>query len=622
MSSDNSQSKEEDLDRTDKLPVLEGVEVDDDVADDAVRFDHTAVLPAGTHLSSASARADFARPPGVDLPSLAESVRTVEERIARQSAEYEALGRLYDKSRDAESGAVTRAEALSAELANAQAALAVEQQRTRELDRALADRHSAMESTRTRTEEALREAERYQSESRTLRDSLAARDATIVQVLHSLGERDAQLHALQREHAQTVPALEARSQASAQLEAELHKARARIEALQLELKNAEGSAAALAARRTHGEAELAAARLEIGALKARAAAYLETLRTRDWRLGFNQNLFREWDEKMDAARAGHGALQAERDGLKQTAAALSTKLVEQEAAIAKLQGTVRELEHSQHARAELAAQLEAGELERKGLRSQLTAGEQALAQARAERAAAAQSAEQQAAEVTELKAEAETHEQEMTVLMAHLNEARRPVQSIQADLKRATEDLAAATASLERLTLENQTLKTNLERTRGALEEREFLIRRLERSESNNANVLGRIQTSIERLGSTPASATGAAAAVAECSAQFVRFDGEHTTVHELGRRTRIGRAPGCEVQIDSSSVSRHHALLLKGTRELIIEDLNSTNGVVVNGRKISRQLLNDGDVVTIGEVQFRCVLKAAAGPTSSPSGG
>ncbi len=48
---------------------------------------------------------------------------------------------------------------------------------------------------------------------------------------------------------------------------------------------------------------------------------------------------------------------------------------------------------------------------------------------------------------------------------------------------------------------ENRTLRATLERTRGALEEREFLIRRLERSESNNANVLGRIQTSIERLG-------------------------------------------------------------------------------------------------------------------------
>jgi pSer/pThr/pTyr-binding forkhead associated (FHA) protein len=73
-----------------------------------------------------------------------------------------------------------------------------------------------------------------------------------------------------------------------------------------------------------------------------------------------------------------------------------------------------------------------------------------------------------------------------------------------------------------------------------------------------------------------------------------------------LSRRTRIGRAAGCELQIESGSVSRHHALVVVGPREAVIEDLNSTNGVLVNGRKVSRQPLNDGDAVTIGEIQFR----------------
>src|SRR5260370_36705445 len=92
----------------------------------------------------------------------------------------------------------------------------------------------------------------------------------------------------------------------------------------------------------------------------------------------------------------------------------------------------------------------------------------------------------------------------MTVLMAHLQEARRPIQSIEADVKRLSEELAAKSAACTEMDQENHKLRATLERTRGALEEREFLIRRLERSESNNANVLGRIQTSIERLGSVP----------------------------------------------------------------------------------------------------------------------
>jgi hypothetical protein len=194
--------------------------------------------------------------------------------------------------------------------------------------------------------------------------------------------------------------------------------------------------------------------------------------------------------------------------------------------------------------------------------------------------------------------------------MAHLREARRPIQAIEAEVRRLTEELAAKSAALSHSEEENRSLQATLERTRGALEEREFLIRRLERSESNNANVLGRLQTSIERLGSAPvapvAGVIAAAAPAADWSAELIRIDGERPVTHVLSRRTRIGRAAGCELQIEAGSVSRHHALILVGPREAIIEDLNSTNGIFVNGRKVSRQPLSDGDAVTIGEIQFR----------------
>ncbi|MDP9066541.1 MAG: FHA domain-containing protein, partial [Pseudomonadota bacterium] len=51
---------------------------------------------------------------------------------------------------------------------------------------------------------------------------------------------------------------------------------------------------------------------------------------------------------------------------------------------------------------------------------------------------------------------------------------------------------------------------------------------------------------------------------------------------------------------------------VLMSSRDVTIEDLNSTNGVLVNGRKISRQLLHDMDVVTIGEAQFKVSVKLA----------
>ena len=236
----------------------------------------------------------------------------------------------------------------------------------------------------------------------------------------------------------------------------------------------------------------------------------------------------------------------------------------------------------------------------------------------------AQTQAEQAAKIEQLQSEAEMREEEMTVLVAHLHEARRPIDLIEANVKRLTEELAVKTAGFDEFAEENRKLQAALDRTRGALEEREFLIRRLERSESNNANVLGRIQTSIERLGATqtPAAAAAAASAtpVAEWSAEMIRVDGERPVTYVLSNRTRIGRAPGCELQVDSTSVSRHHALLLVGPRECIIEDLNSTNGVIVNGRKVTRQLLNDGDAVTIGEIQFRYSARPTLRPAESHS--
>jgi DNA repair exonuclease SbcCD ATPase subunit len=644
MGFDKTQSKEVDLDRTDKLPILK-IAVEEEIEDDSVRLEHsqsnTAVIPAvGTDLRVTST--------GVDLPSLAESVRSVEERIARQNADYDALNRLYEKTRDAQLAAGTRADELTTQLSAAQSALAVEQHRIREMQRSVSEANSSTEQIRVRVEEALRDSERAQTEARTLRDALIARDNTIAQVLHSLGERDAQLSALQREHAKIVPDLESRSQASVKLETDLKTSRARADGLAADLKASRQSVTDLADRVARRESEINSNRREIGAARAQAESYLETLRSRAWRGNFNQSLFLEWDEKMERARSGETALKAECERLEASRVSLNAKLIEQNETIARLGESkagdaaalsqrAQELESAQRARAELVAKVEALETEQKRLRSEMAGHEAEVAEARAKEAAETQrikdllaSAESRHAELEqrhkELEGEGKLHEEEMAVLMAHLTEARRPIQSFQEDVKRLTEELASKSESVDQLTEDNRSLRATLERTRGALEERELLIRRLERSASNSANVLGRLQTSIERLGSTPAGSGGAAPTV-EFTAELVRIDGDRHMSFPLGRRTRIGRAPGCELQIDSQSVSRNHAMILKGARELIVEDLNSTNGVLLNGRRISRNLLTDGDLLAIGEIQFRCVLKpnprsaeVTEGSTQAPS--
>ena len=426
-------------------------------------------------------------------------------------------------------------------------------------------------------------------------------------MLHSLGERDAQLALLQSEHAKIVPVLEASSKSTVQLDAELQNSRTRADALALELKASRDAEAALAARLKRAESEVNGARSELAVSKTQAVSYLELLRTREWRRGFDQNLFSELDAQVGAAHLGSSALESERERLAARVAALEAQSAAQLAAADAEQARIS-VELAARDRA-IAEARERGGSDAKRVAQLLEAAE--LRQAEHATQIAALRGEQ-AAQIERLQAEAETHDQEMTVLMAHLQEARRPIQSIEADIKRLTEELAAKSAAYGQLDEECRNLRGTLERTRGQLEEREFLIRRLERSESNNANVLGRIQTSIERLGSVPTTGTATGVA-AEWSAELIRIDGEAPVTHVLSRRTRIGRASGCELQIESGSVSRHHALIVVGPREAIIEDLNSTNGVIVNGRKVTRQPLADGDAVTIGEIQFRYFVRPGA---------
>jgi chromosome segregation ATPase len=618
MAVENGQPQEMDLDKTDRLPILEGVLFDEDVADDAVRMDRAA--PSGSN---------FVRPSSIDLPSLAESVRSVEERISRQNAEYEALTRSYERARDAETAAAGRASTLERDLAAARAALEAECDRSRELEKSSLERGAALDAARSRADEAASDSGRHLAEARILHDSLAARDATIVQVLHSLSERDAQLSALQSEHARVLPALEARAKNSTQLEVELNAVRAQLQSASEELKSKQQQAETLSAQAKRRESEIHAARADLAITKTHASSYLELLRTRDWRSNFQQNLFRDMDAKVGAADAAREVFKAERDQIAARLAAQEATISAHSATIEQLQsaaaaqaGSVAEhtkrLEEAEQQRSAWTTKLSSLEAERARLQAELTTSDQALTQAHADADGAMQRITQlqseHAAKIAELETDAETREQEMTVLMAHLKEARRPIESIEGDVKRLKEELALKTLAINDLSEEGDKLRAALERTRGQLEEREFLIRRLERSESNNANALGRIQTSMERLGSPVAPSVNASPAP-EWSPELIRIDGDRSISHSLSRRTRIGRAPGCELHIDSSSVSRHHALILAGTREAIIEDLNSTNGVILNGRKVTRQVLNDGDIVTIGDIQFRYVAKPAQPP-------
>jgi general secretion pathway protein A len=63
-----------------------------------------------------------------------------------------------------------------------------------------------------------------------------------------------------------------------------------------------------------------------------------------------------------------------------------------------------------------------------------------------------------------------------------------------------------------------------------------------------------------------------------------------------------IGRTPDNDLQIDSKYISRHHAQIITSVHTSVLEDLNSTNGIYVRSKRVRRRMLNDGDVVQIGQ--------------------
>jgi hypothetical protein len=66
--------------------------------------------------------------------------------------------------------------------------------------------------------------------------------------------------------------------------------------------------------------------------------------------------------------------------------------------------------------------------------------------------------------------------------------------------------------------------------------------------------------------------------------------------------RLVIGRTPDNDLQIDSKFISRHHCQIVTQLDSCLIEDLNSTNGIYVQSKRVRRYNLNDGDVVQVGQ--------------------
>jgi FHA domain/Zinc-ribbon containing domain len=96
--------------------------------------------------------------------------------------------------------------------------------------------------------------------------------------------------------------------------------------------------------------------------------------------------------------------------------------------------------------------------------------------------------------------------------------------------------------------------------------------------------------------------------------------DGPRVRVFALTREwTRIGRSLAADVRFDDPTVSRRHALLVRGPDGVRILDDRSLNGVFVNGERVEWSTLADGDEILVGRHALRFI---EVSPVSDPREG
>jgi predicted nucleic acid-binding Zn-ribbon protein len=211
--------------------------------------------------------------------------------------------------------------------------------------------------------------------------------------------------------------------------------------------------------------------------------------------------------------------------------------------------------------------------------------------------------------VPHLRSEITERDEQIRRLSAELSATRTRAAEIQ-------EDLQVAEESIRNLEIDVRDKTHKLEEANVTVEEWRAVIAESQRSLLQRDSRIQQLEAELEKrvavaAASDSAAQTGEEIALEGPARVLIRTDGNTDFVHVLARRTRIGRGSDNEIVLDTKHVSRYHAVLLAGPVHTAIEDLNSTNGVFVNGRRVARQVLKDGDRVTIGRTQYRYTVRS-----------
>ncbi len=86
-------------------------------------------------------------------------------------------------------------------------------------------------------------------------------------------------------------------------------------------------------------------------------------------------------------------------------------------------------------------------------------------------------------------------------------------------------------------------------------------------------------------------------------------FNGEVDNEYPLNKETiTIGRKSDNDIRLDNLATSAHHAKITTILNDSFIEDLGSTNGTLLNGNKVTKDILTSGDIIKIGNHEIKYI--------------
>jgi chromosome segregation ATPase len=555
------------------------------------------------------------------LHGLSTNLREVEERLTRKGERITEIEQALAHAKAERVVAEQHSQQLTAELAKARAAIAATEARVAELQRSLAEREAASEALQAREKESeVKLALRDKSLALVHRDLTAAHElaATYLESLQSMEGRRSIFQELTSTLYQEIDTRDSRVST---LDGQLTAAMARVQDLESSLSDRAGritklekEAKDLSAAVAQRDGNLRETTRSGDELKRNVGSLTETLTMRDERIQALEStatqqaaLLTERQAELDRVAGERATLIATVNGLESKLSEATARGTERDSAARAAQSRCEELDTAIATQRKRSEQLEAELATIRGELQQRTAALQEAGTERTEHMGRIAAAE---ARAKELELRIDEQQDFVRVLQADSNASVARAKELEGDLRAAEEmihrletDLRNRNARLDDLEKTNHEWRATVEEARHALTDRDSLIRRLEEETANSAVLLGAIQQRLDTTGSHEIAPEGD-------KRLLIRAEGDSEVVHVLGRKTSVGRTPDNDLQIDAKFISRHHAVILAGPAHTIIEDLNSTNGVLVNGRRITRQTLKDGDAVMIGKTVFRFAVR------------